>query len=58
MMKYFSKKPLDNAVVHILFGMGTGFLLTYPMVGAHPLRWGIAFLAIALFGHIWAGSQS
>ena len=51
---YFSKHPLHNAVVHVLCGMGIGMLLTYPMAGIHPVRWGVAFLALGILGHLWS----
>lgn len=51
---YFGKHPLHNALSHILIGIGLGMLLTYPMAGAHPVRWGVAFLAVGILGHLWA----
>lgn len=51
---YFSRHPLHNALSHILVGMGLGMLLTYPMAGAHPVRWGVAFLVVGILGHLWA----
>jgi hypothetical protein len=51
-LKYFSKRPLFNAVVHVIAGIGIGFLLTYSVAGIHPVRWGIAFLVIAFLGHL------
>lgn len=56
-MKYFSKNPDQNAFVHLLGGVGIGFLLAYPVVGEHPIRWGLLFLLMALVGLIWAGTQ-
>jgi hypothetical protein len=56
-MKYFSKYPDQNAFVHLLAGVGFGFLLAYPVVGQHPIRWGLLFVLMAVVGHIWAGSQ-
>ena len=57
MMKYFAKYPDQNAFVHLLGGVGIGFLLTYPAAGAHPVRWGLSFIALALVGYLWAGNQ-
>jgi hypothetical protein len=54
MLKYFSKRPFFNAVVHTILGIGVGFLLTYTVAGIHPVRWGIAFLVIAFLGHLQA----
>ena len=56
-MKYFSKYPDQNAFVHILGGIGLGFLLTYPAAGAHPIRWGLIFIGMAVVGYLWAGNQ-
>jgi len=53
-LKYFSKRPFYNAVVHAIFGIGVGFLLTYTIAGIHPVRWGVAFIVIALLGHLQA----
>lgn len=57
MMKYFSKNPHFNGLTHVLAGMGIGFLLAYPLAGAHPVRWGVAFLALGLLGHWWAATH-
>jgi hypothetical protein len=57
MMKYYTKHPTDNAIVHTLAGIGIGFLLTYPVVGMHPVRFGVAFLALAVIGHLYAATQ-
>lgn len=56
-MKYFEKHPNQNGLVHIIGGIGIGFLLTYPLAGDHPVRWGITFLVIAVLGHIWAATK-
>jgi len=53
-LKYFSKRPAYNALVHIIIGIGVGFLLTYSVAGIHPIRWGIAFLIIGIIGHLQA----
>lgn len=51
--KYFAKNPMFNSLVHVVAGMGIGVLMTYPMVGVHPVRWGVALLALGLVGHIY-----
>lgn len=56
-IKYFSKYPDFNGLVHILAGIGIGFMLTYPLAGEHPIRWGLTFLTLALIGHIWAATH-
>lgn len=57
LLVYFSRHPLHNALVHILVGMGLGILLTYPLVGRHPLRWGIALLVLGVLGHLWVAMK-
>ena len=52
--KYFSKHIWYGNAVHLSIGIGVGILATYPLVGSHPLRWGIFFLALGLLGHLWA----
>jgi len=52
MLKYFSKRPFYSAVVHVVAGIGIGFLLTYTVAGDHPVRWGVAFLVFAALCHI------
>lgn len=51
--KYFAKHPIFNGIVHILAGIGIGILVTYPYVGQHPLRWGLAFIAVGILGHLY-----
>ena len=57
-MKYFGKHPSFNSLVHLLGGIGIGFLLTYPVAGNHPVRWGLAFLDLSVLGHVWALQQT
>lgn len=57
MVKFFAKNPHFNSLVHVCAGMGIGFLLTYPVAGEHPVRWGVAFLVLAALGHLWAATQ-
>jgi len=51
--KYFGKHGHFNAVVHLVVGIGIGIFITYPFVGAHPLRWTIIFLGIGILGHLY-----
>lgn len=57
MMKYFGKHVEFNSVVHVLIGVGIGALLTYPVAGMHPVRFGLIFLILGLGGHIWAATH-
>lgn len=57
MLKYFGKNPRFNSYVHFLAGIGVGFLLTYPLAGQHPVRWGILFLVVSLLGHLYAATR-
>jgi len=50
---YFKKFPAYNSMVHILIGVGLGILITYPLVGGHPVRWGLVLVAIGLVGHLY-----
>jgi len=51
--KYFENHPDYNSVVHLLAGAGIGILLTYPLIGPHPIRWSIVFLTLAILGHLY-----
>lgn len=51
--KYLSRRPLYNTLVSALGGIGIGILITYPFVGSHPVRWGVAILALAAFAYIY-----
>ncbi|MCL5438747.1 MAG: hypothetical protein M1268_02025 [Patescibacteria group bacterium] len=50
---YFKKHPMYNSLVHVTIGVGIGILITYPFIGAHPLRWGGIILLIGIIGHIY-----
>ena len=52
--KYFSRHTSYNALIHAVAGIGIGFLLAYPVAQTHPVRWGVAFLALGVLGHLWA----
>lgn len=49
--KYFAKHPWENSIAHTLLGLGAGFLLTYPLVQSHPVRWGMVFIILGLLMH-------
>lgn len=51
--KYFKEHSFYNSSVHLLIGVGLGILLTYPYIGAHPVRWGVAILIIGGLGHLY-----
>ena len=51
--QYFSDHPDYNSVIHLIAGAGIGVLLTYPLVGEHPIRWSVALLSLALLGHLY-----
>ena len=53
-MIFLKKHPEYNAMVHGVGGLGIGILIASPVAGVHPLRWGIALLAISLLGHLYA----
>ena len=53
LMQYLSKNPSFNATIHLLLGLGAGILITYPIVGSHPLRWGLSFLGLGILGHLY-----
>ena len=50
---YFKAHPCYNSVVHIIAGIGIGALIAYPVIGIHPVRWGIGLLVIAVLGHLY-----
>ncbi|MDO9027337.1 MAG: hypothetical protein Q7U68_00515 [Candidatus Roizmanbacteria bacterium] len=52
-MDYFKKHPSYNGAVHVITGMGIGILITYPLVGAHPVRWGVVLLLLGILGHLY-----
>ena len=56
-MNYFGKHVEYNSAVNILLGIGIGALLTYPIAGAHPVRFGLVFLILGILGHVWAATQ-
>ncbi len=57
MQKYLAKYPDFNGLIHLLVGAGIGILITYPLVGNHPVRWGLVLIAAGAAGHIWAATR-
>jgi len=53
-----SKHPAFNASVHAIGGVGIGILIASPIIGEHPVRWGITLMVIALLGHVYAFMQA
>ena len=51
--KYFASHVRYNSAIHVLAGIGIGILITYPLIGAHPIRWGLAFLGLGVLGHLY-----
>lgn len=56
-MQFFKNNPNYNAMIHIVAGIGIGFLLAYPIAGIHPVRWGLSLIGLSLVGHWWAGRK-
>lgn len=52
-MKFFKTHPMYNSFIHLLSGVGLGILITYPLIGPHPIRWAIVFLTISILGHLY-----
>lgn len=55
MLAYFKVHPTYNSFVHMLIGIGVGALLTYPLFGVHPVRWGVVLIIIGLLAHLYPG---
>lgn len=55
--KYFAKHVYLNSLTHLLGGIGIGALLTNGFLNPHPVRYGVAFLAVALLFHAYAYFQ-
>ena len=51
-MKYFSKYPMYNAVIHASGGIALGVLIARPFDGGHPLKLALIFGGIAVVGHL------
>lgn len=52
LLKYYSKHPLYTGFVHLFMGLGLGILIARPL-GIHPLRYGVALLAIGVLGKLY-----
>jgi hypothetical protein len=50
-MKYFSKHPMYNAMVHFSGGIAIGILVARPFDSGHPLQLALIFAVIAIVGH-------
>jgi len=46
MEKYYSQHVWYAKIVGLVIGIGVGILITYPLAGAHPVRWGFTFLVV------------
>ena len=57
-LKYMSKHPTFNGSLHAIGGIGVGIIIASPIIGTHPVRWGIALMAIAALGHVYAFMQA
>lgn len=55
--KYLRAHSEFSGLIFLLFGVGIGVLLTYPVAGIHPVRFGFMFLALGILGYIWAGTH-
>ncbi|MCL4367235.1 hypothetical protein M1563_03645 [Patescibacteria group bacterium] len=53
-MKYLSAHVMYNSIVHAVTGIGVGILIARPLVGEHPVRWGIALIVVGIAGHLYA----
>ena len=51
-IKYYSKHPIYAGFVHLFIGLGLGILIARPL-GVHPVRYGVAFLAIGIVGKLY-----
>ena len=52
LLKYYGKYPLYCAFVHLFIGLGLGILISRPL-GIHPVRVGLALLAIGALGKLY-----
>lgn len=54
MEKYFAKHVWYGHLIHVMTGIGIGIIVSGPFAGEHPVRWGVAFLAVGILGHVAA----
>ena len=47
---YLKQHYLYFAIVHLIAGAGVGILITYPLIGQHPLRWGVGLIILGVLG--------
>ncbi len=52
-LKYLGAHPYYNSLIHILLGAGLGILVTYPLIGEHPVRWAAALVGLGILGHLY-----
>ncbi len=51
--QYLKNHSWYNATIHVVAGVGIGILITYPFIGAHPVRWGVILLTVGILGHLY-----
>ncbi|MCL4418597.1 hypothetical protein M1146_00680 [Patescibacteria group bacterium] len=54
---YFKNHPEYNSLVHAIGGLGVGILIASPIIGPHPVRWGLGLLVLSILGHVYAWSK-
>ncbi|HSW89588.1 MAG TPA: hypothetical protein VLH19_01820 [Patescibacteria group bacterium] len=52
-MTFIKKHLWFVGLIHAIGGIGVGIMIASPLAGAHPIRWGIAFIAVAALGHLY-----
>lgn len=52
-LKFLGAHAEYNAFIHVLSGIGMGILITYPLIGEHPIRWAVVFLTVGVLGHLY-----
>lgn len=56
LLKYYGKHPIFLAFISLFFGLGLGIIISRPL-GDHPLRYGLALIALAILGKLYAFFQ-
>ncbi len=55
---YFDSIVMYAGAIYMIIGIGVGILLTYPVIGTHPLRWGFALIALGVLALVYrSGSK-